>query len=66
VTLRPNYPGKVINNANIEAKNIPINMAPPYAANTLKFKNIATSKKTDVPSIPINKNFNLSEILPFT
>ncbi len=41
-------------------------MAPPYAANTLKFKNIATSKKTDVPSIPINKNFNLSEILPFT
>jgi hypothetical protein len=32
VTLSPNYPGRVMNRANIEAKNIPTRITPAYAA----------------------------------
>ena len=52
--------------ANIEAKNIPTKITPPYAAQYFKPPKAAKSIKNEVPIIPMSKTFSLLEIFPFT
>ena len=66
VTLNLNYPGNVMKSANIEAKNIPTKMTPPYAAQYFIPPKAANSINNEVPIIPMSKTFSLSEIFPFT
>lgn len=55
-----------MNNANIEAKNIPTKITPAYAAKNLNPIKAVMSIKNEVPIIPINKTCNLLDIFPLT
>lgn len=66
VTLNLNYPGNVMKSANIEAKNIPTKITPPYAAQYFIPPKAAKSMNNEVPIIPTSNTFSLSDIFPFT
>jgi hypothetical protein len=64
VTAKLNSPGKVINSANINAKNAHTKITPAYAAICFMPPNAHKSSSKDVPIIPANKTFSLLEIFP--
>ncbi len=66
VNAKLNSPGKVMNSANIDAKNAPTKITPAYAAIYFMPPNAHKSSSKDVPIIPANKTLSLLEIFPWT